>query len=265
MTFRSRFLWAAAVGACLAQAASAQEPARLPVEAAQPLPAAVPASSNQRLASTIAENLRHSGQLRHYTIDILFADGTAILSGSVAEQSQREEAVRIVQGVPGVERVLDHIRVEGGTTITRVQAPAPLGAPAGGAGGLAAPAPLGTPAPLGAPTPVLPPALGGPADLNDPQPLFYTDGGAAAGGAGGGGGDVRLPPYAWPTYAPYNNYSRVAYPLAYPYQSWPFIGPPYPFPKVPLGWRSVKLQWDDGHWWYSKTATKHDWWRLRYW
>ena len=75
----------------------------------------------------------------------------------------------------------------------------------------------------------------------------------------------QMPPYAWPTYAPYNNYSRVAYPEAYPYNAWPFIGPCYPFPKIPLGWRSVKLQWEDGHWWYSKVATNHDWWRLRYW
>ena len=74
-----------------------------------------------------------------------------------------------------------------------------------------------------------------------------------------------MPPYAWPSYAPYNNYSRVAAPSMYPYQSWPFIGPPYPFPKVPLGWRSVNLRWIDGHWWYGRTATGHDWWRVRYW
>ena len=83
----------------------------------------------------------------------------------------------------------------------------------------------------------------GPYDLNPPQ----------------------MPPYAWPTFAPYNNYSRVAYPTCYPGDAFPFIGPMYPFPKVPLGWRSVKLQWQDGHWWYGKTATAHDWWRIRYW
>jgi hypothetical protein len=74
-----------------------------------------------------------------------------------------------------------------------------------------------------------------------------------------------MPPYAWPTYAPYNNFSRVATPLAYPYQSWPFIGPCYPFPKIPLGWRSVKLEWEDGHWWYSRVATGNNFWRLRFW
>jgi hypothetical protein len=77
--------------------------------------------------------------------------------------------------------------------------------------------------------------------------------------------DPKMPPYAWPTYAPYNNFSRVAYPLAYPYASWPFIGPFYPFPKVPPGWRSVRLDWEDGYWWFSKTACKHDWWHLRFW
>jgi hypothetical protein len=75
----------------------------------------------------------------------------------------------------------------------------------------------------------------------------------------------HMPPYAWPTYAPYNNYSRVAYPEAYPYNAWPYIGPVYPFPKIPLGWRSVKLEWEDGHWWFRRVATSHDWWRLRYW
>jgi hypothetical protein len=74
-----------------------------------------------------------------------------------------------------------------------------------------------------------------------------------------------MPPYAWPTYAPYNNYSRVGYPTLYPQQSWPFIGPLYPFPKVPLGWRAVKLEWQDGHWWLSRYATPHDWWMLKYW
>src|SRR6185437_13663206 len=67
-----------------------------------------------------------------------------------------------------------------------------------------------------------------------------------------------MPPYAWPTYAPYNNFSRVAAPKAYPYNAWPFIGPVYPFPKVPLGWRKVKLEWDDGYWWYGRVGNPYD-------
>jgi hypothetical protein len=234
-----RSLLAAAAGLCMALPLPAQEPARLQVERGSAFsPSALP-SPNQQLADTIAEHLRQSGQLHHYQVDVICRDGTAELSGSVADQPQREEAVRLAQGVPGVERVLDRLTI--GAPITAVRAvlnqgpelaPPPGRVLDGMPPGVAAePVPVGV-----APTP-------GAYDLNPP----------------------KLPPYAWPTYAPYNNYSRVAYPEAYPYQSWPFIGPMYPFPKVPLGWRAVKLEWEDGHWWYSKVATKHDWWRVRYW
>jgi hypothetical protein len=190
------------------------------------------------MADAIAAHLRQSGQLRHYTVDVAVLDGVAELSGCVDSQPQREEVLRIAQAVPGVERVRDRLTVA--APITRVQAqvppaklpePNPVPGPAAGAG-----------AP-GEPVPMAAPVSPSPYDLNPP----------------------KMPPYAWPTYAPYNNFSRVAYPTAYPYNAWPFIGPIYPFPKVPLGWRAVKLEWDDGYWWYSKTATKYDWWKLRYW
>ena len=47
--------------------------------------------------------------------------------------------------------------------------------------------------------------------------------------------------------------------------AFPYIGPFYPFPKVPLGYRAVKLEWEDGHWWYGRTQTKKDYWLVRYW
>ena len=68
-------------------------------------------------------------------------------------------------------------------------------------------------------------------------------------GAFGQQNPPRMPPYAWPTYAPHNNFARVGYPTAYPWQAWPNIGPPYPYPEVPLDWRAVTLRWDDGIWW----------------
>ena len=58
-----------------------------------------------------------------------------------------------------------------------------------------------------------------------------------------------MPNYAWPSYAPYPNFSAVGYPTAYPWQAWPNIGPLYPYPEVPLDWRAVTLRWDDGIWW----------------
>jgi hypothetical protein len=192
------------------------------------------------MADTIAGRLRQSGQLRHFTVDIAVRDGSVELSGSVADQSQREEVLRLVQGVPGVERVVDHLTVAGSIRPAQAEAepPVKLPEPIQRRGGDT----IGNGAPR-EPMPIFQAPPPSPYDLNPP----------------------KMPPYAWPTYAPYNNFSRVAYPEAYPYNAWPFIGPCYPFPKVPLGWRSVKLEWDDGYWWYSKTGNKYDWWKLRYW
>ncbi len=57
-----------------------------------------------------------------------------------------------------------------------------------------------------------------------------------------------LPGYAWPTYAAYPNYGAVTYPKQYSPSAWPYIGPFYPYPQVPMGWRKVTLKWDDGWW-----------------
>jgi hypothetical protein len=58
-----------------------------------------------------------------------------------------------------------------------------------------------------------------------------------------------LPNYAWPSYASYPNYAAVTYPKQYSPTAWPYIGPFYPYPQVPLGWRKVTLEWDSG-WWF---------------
>ncbi len=63
------------------------------------------------------------------------------------------------------------------------------------------------------------------------------------------GDTASVPNYAWPTYAPHPNYAAVAYPRQYSPSAWPYIGPFYPYPQVPLGWRKVTLEWDDGWWW----------------
>ena len=59
----------------------------------------------------------------------------------------------------------------------------------------------------------------------------------------------HLPNYAWPSYAAYPNYAAVTYPKQYSPTAWPYIGPFYPYPQVPLGWRKVTLEWHDGWWW----------------
>ena len=232
MRMGTRYLAAGILGLSIIRPVSADEPGKLGVKQSQVLATTQETSANQEVANTIADHLRQSGHLRHYNIHVVFQDGSAELSGSVTDQLQREEALRIVQGIPGVERVRDNLSVSN-NNISLVQGSQPsveVVAPPRDMGGIQEPLPIG-PGPMAA------------YDMNPPA----------------------MPPYAWPTYAPYNNNSRVAYPNLYPYEAWPFIGPVYPFPKVPLGWRSIKLTWEDGHWWYSRHSNHYDWWRLRYW
>lgn len=66
----------------------------------------------------------------------------------------------------------------------------------------------------------------------------------------------QLPGYAWPSYAAHPNYGAVTYPQQYSAQAWPYIGPFYPYPQVPLGWRKVTLEWDDG-WWQLDFKDRH--------
>lgn len=189
------------------------------------------------MANTIAENLRQSGQLHRYDVNILFLNGIAELTGQVADVTQRDEVLRLVHSVPGVEKVRDQLVVAKGWGITPTQlAEQPKLEPG-------------------------PPPSKEPGYPQEPTPIFQAMPGALPSPAIQ---PPTMPPHAWPTFAPYNNYSRVAYPTIYPYNAWPFIGPFYPFPKVPLGWRSVSLKWNDGYWWYGRHATGHDWWRVRY-
>jgi hypothetical protein len=67
---------------------------------------------------------------------------------------------------------------------------------------------------------------------------------------------ANMPNYAWPSYASHPNYAAVTYPRQYSPTAWPYIGPFYPYPQVPLGWRKVTLQWDDG-WWMLDFHEKH--------
>ncbi|NLE38008.1 MAG: BON domain-containing protein [Pirellulaceae bacterium] len=100
---------------------------------------------------------------------------------------------------------------------------------------------------------------------NRPIPVAYIGGGQPEmieGGApmqaysapmAGGAAPVRydqpcMPNYAWPSYAAHPNYAALTYPKQYSPTAWPFIGPFYPYPQVPLGWRKVTLEWDDGWW-----------------
>lgn len=241
MKVRALFPLAAAAGFWLPGVVTAQQPATVP--------------ANQSLADNVAARLRSANVTTGADLAIVAQDGTVTLTGTVRDAAQKERIIREVRGMSGVTLVRDGIRTGG---IVQVQAdagqfPVP---PVPGAGPIPAP-PGGIPMPI---PPVGGPVMpGGPAPIVEPAPLgipgqFSPDMQAP-----------NLPPYAWPTYAPYNNLSRVAYPGSYPYNAFPFIGPYYPFPKVPLGWRKVTLEWEDGYWYIGRNSAPHDYWRVKFW
>ncbi len=225
---------AAGLGLWLAGQALAQSPLPERVATVQ--------VSNQQLANNVATALERSGSLHGYTIDISCVNGVVELSGKVADGIQREAVISTVLTLPGVKSVIDSMAAANFQAVRPVQAltdgPS-IGA--GPSGPAVLPPPNATP--VIDPIPLGQPGASSPYELNAP----------------------KMPPYAWSSYAPYNNFSRVAYPTQYPSNAFPFIGPFYPFPKVPLGWRSVTLEWQDGHWWMGRNATKYDYWRIRYW
>lgn len=79
-----------------------------------------------------------------------------------------------------------------------------------------------------------------------PAPMGFVPAGS---GRGPSYDNAQMPGYAWPSYASYPNYAALTYPQQYSPTAWPYIGPFYPYPQVPLAWRKVSLEWDDG-WWF---------------
>jgi hypothetical protein len=202
------------------------------------------ASADQKIADAVAAKISGTPSLSGLTIEVACEGNVVEVRGVCGDAAQHDAIVKAARATTGVKLVRDGLKVSGIQTVS-MQPPGEM---------------LGHPAPMG-PGPGMPGPGGvaGPGAGLDPFPLN--------GGVGGGYNMAppNMPPYAWPTYAPYNNYSRVATPTEYPASAFPFIGPMYPFPKVPLGYRAIKLEWEDGHWWYGRTAVHRDWWKVRYW
>lgn len=208
-------------------------------------------SPNQATANAVAGALRSSAALAGYRIEIETRDGLVTLTGVVASPAQKAEALGRVQGVTGVTGVVDQIKVAGDSRVKQVQYQTAMGHHGGGmygAGGGVAGGDVIYDGAAMAPN-------GNAGMMADGGPI--PEGPAAAPGATAMG-RPGMPNYAWPSYAPYPNFSAVGYPTAYPWQAWPNIGPPYPYPEVPLDWRAVTLRWDDGIWWldFKKNYTR---------
>ena len=193
------------------------------------------ARQNQAVADSVVDSLRKSGEFRGSRLDVEAAKGVVTLNGTVVSPERKAALTTKVLSVPGVTGVVDNVTIAPAREIQQVQYDVALGGHghagnATGVGAYAGPAAPVAAAPVGDPN--------GPAPEN-----------GAAGGYGPASGSHAMPNYAWPSYAPYPNFSAVGYPTVYPWQAWPNIGPIHPYPEVPLDWRAVTLRWDDGLWW----------------
>ena len=237
---------AAALSVWAGSAATAQEPSKIGVSA----PAAALPTGNQSLADECVNRMAKTGSSADADVKLTANAGTITISGTCKDDGQKKAMLEDIRVIPGVKLVRDGIKV---SKVAQTQAVGPFAQPAPAA------LPPATPPVISAPPMAMIPLPGRAAvdPLVDPFPV----------GPYAGAGEMGAPPlpnHAWPTYAPYNNVSRVAYPTAYPHNAFPYIGPFYPFPKVPLGWRKVTLEWEDGHWWLGRKQAPVDYWRVKF-
>jgi hypothetical protein len=226
-------------------------------KAAPPAQARPPAGPNQQTADKVSQALSKA-RLSGYEIDIEVTNGVVTLNGMVTSPDQKSAATKAAAAVSGVKKVENRLAVaEPRRPVQQAAATSPRGARPAGArqvnyqGALEGQEPTQLPA-QGAmqPDPMRPM---GPA----PSPMY--------GSPTGGASHVLYnqpnnPNYAWPAYAQYPNYAAVSYPTQYSASAWPYIGPFYPYPQVPLGWRKATLEWDDGYWNLSFSPRTDRWW-----
>jgi hypothetical protein len=222
-------------------------------------------AGNQEVAEQIAQNLKHSGKLSNFRIGVKFDNGTVTVKGRVSTQEQMNTALRLVFKTPGVSRVVNQMTIGepesasaavmnnyphvakriDSSDVQQVAATEP-GTYQSQYSENSAQRPMNDrmsiPVVMIQPMPMQNSGVPG-----APRPMYSA-------GAQGGVAPVRydqpcMPNYAWPSYAAYPNYAAVTYPRQYSPTAWPYIGPFYPYPQVPLGWRKVTLEWKDG-WWY---------------
>ncbi len=248
------------------------------------------AADNQIVAQQIAEAVTATG-LQNYELEIRFKDGQCTLIGSVDNQSQAIAANEAAASVPGVKSVVNRLTVGGRpVSVADQQAgrgpqqmaqfqpyPNPQAAQMVYAGqqGMASRGPQAA----GQPPVRMVSAENGEAGPGYPPGYPYGPGAYPPGyapqshmhpGAHPPIGphqvynSPNVPDNAWPAYAPYPNYAAVSYPSQYDASAFPYIGPFYPYPQVPLGWRKAELVWDDGYW-NLKFDSKTDrwWWFLK--
>ncbi len=211
--------------------------------------------NNQQVAEQIGGALYKAG-LQGYDIAIHYQKGIATLSGPVSTQAQRAAAENATRQIPGIKQVVNRLEVS--QPVAQRPAVPQQAVPQGPPMSRAAYSQQLAPAAYAQQAPPVPPATAGPMTQVPPaappamaphSPMMQASAGAPM--AMGGAGHLshpHLPAHAWPAYAQYPNSAAVTYPTQYSASAFPYIGPFYPYPQVPLGWRDVRLQWDDGFW-----------------
>ena len=204
---------------------------------------------------------KEAGQLRGFGVDVKSQNGVVQLVGRASSEAQRNTIIALAEGVEGVTGVRQNISVPKAAPAM----PKPVFAAQDAEANSLAPVavdPVVRPARESAALSV---AVAAMPVASEEAPMTRTVANFAPAPGPVAGQPVpmaavpapgtprydtpNLPNYAWPGYAAHPNYAQVTYPTQYSPSAWPFIGPFYPYPQVPLGWRRVSLEWDDG-WWF---------------
>jgi osmotically-inducible protein OsmY len=256
--------------------ASANEPPKRPADASSEV-VSPESAADTAITSGILDRLgvaQKSGQLKNFDLDVSTVNGDVWVRGYVATPAQKALVLGTAQRIQGVRRVIDEVNVSGVRAASNM-VPTQIGPGVPGIPGSAqivggpiagsAPA-MATPSVGGAPRPFAPSSLangsydGGMVNggmmgggVQAPQAPVPMQGGPSYGGGVPRYDQPYMPNYAWPSYAAYPNAAAVTYPKQYSASAWPYIGPFYPYPQVPLGWRRVSLEWDDGLWYLDFT------------
>ena len=246
-------------------------------------------AGNQEIADQIANRFRHSSQMqewKNWKIGVKYQDGKAWLRGRVASQQQLKVAEELVfqtasvdqidvsgmviapseAKTAGMSRSTGNPLRDANTPVRDRNVMQVSGTQAEESAAMEEPRELPrqlnvTPKPTNVDARMAarePAKVAMPPAIQMPQPVPVAVNGAPLPmSAGTQQPNVMpahfnqpcMPNYAWPSYAAYPNEAAVTYPKQYSAQAWPYIGPFYPYPQVPMGWRKVTLQWDSG-WWF---------------
>ncbi len=177
------------------------------------------AVTNQQIAERIATAIASAPELAGYDIDIEYVRGVCTLRGTVSRPEDVQKVVAIVKKLNVAKKIVTDLSVRDRSVKPAAYRPNAAVVPAAMMAGEAKSEILAPPAPE------------------------YRFRGRASQYE-----QPYRPPFAWPLGAPYPNYSAVQYPRLLHGCEFPYIGPFYPFPEPPLGWRKVTLTWHDGFW-----------------